>query len=35
MALSADEIQPEGRKPMKTPDFLRGFRGENSGRFEI
>lgn len=28
------EIQPEGKKAMKTEEFLKGFRGEMTGKFE-
>ncbi len=33
-AIIIEELQPEGRKPMKTKDFLNGYKGENQGIFD-
>ena len=32
--LSLVELQIQGKKPMKTSDFLKGYRGEESGEFD-
>lgn len=32
--LSLIEIQPQGKKVMKTRDFLKGYRGEKNGKFD-
>jgi methionyl-tRNA formyltransferase len=32
-AVKLDEVQLPGKPPMKAEDFLRGWRGERSGRF--
>lgn len=32
-ALELSEIRPEGKKTMRTIEFLRGYRGESSGKF--
>jgi len=33
-AIIIDELQAEGRKPMKIKDFLNGYKGENQGIFD-
>lgn len=33
-AIIIDELQPEGRKPMKIKDFLNGYKGEKQGIFD-
>lgn len=33
-AIIIDELQPQGKKVMKTKDFLNGYKGENQGIFD-